>query len=136
MLRFRCAQPVPLKCLSAVSSGSTQETRLVLDAESCMLWWANKQMERPKKLHEHIGKNEKTKIVAKLTPKGAGAPVREPAVTKDQQKDMMAFYYKKQEEFKRLEADKDDSFLAAKWADGSSLKQSLTGTGNISWKPR
>ena len=26
--------------------------------------------------------------------------VREPAVTKDQQKDMMAFYYKKQEEFK------------------------------------
>jgi hypothetical protein len=32
-------------------------------------------MERPKKLHEHIGKNEKTKIVAKLTPKGAGAPV-------------------------------------------------------------
>jgi hypothetical protein len=33
-------------------------------------------MERPKKLHEHIGKNEKTKIVAKLTSKGAGAPVR------------------------------------------------------------
>jgi hypothetical protein len=44
-------------------------------------------------------------FVADLQSRQSGAgrvrpQVREPAVTKDQQKDMMAFYYKKQEEFK------------------------------------
>ena len=53
-------------------------------------------------MSDHIGKNEKTKIVAKLATKGAGAPVREPMMSKDEQKDMMQYYYKKQEEFKVL----------------------------------
>jgi hypothetical protein len=31
----------------------------------------------------------------------------------------------------RLEADKDDSFLAAKWADGTSLKSALAGSPTL-----
>ena len=99
-------------------------------------------------------------------------------MTKDQQKDMMQYYYKKQEEFKvisrfachtmgtlpnpdvlcsinfarfalilmmcldsigvsqKLQSDQDDTYLDSKWADSASLKQSLTGTQNISWRPR
>jgi hypothetical protein len=30
------------------------------------LWWAGKELLRAKKLEDYIGKNEKTKIVAKL----------------------------------------------------------------------
>ena len=32
--------------------------------------------------------------------KGQGAPAREPVVGEQEQKEMMAYYYKKQEEFK------------------------------------
>lgn len=35
-----------------------------------------------------------------LLQRGLGAPGREPVVTEDEQKKMMADYYKKQEEFK------------------------------------
>ena len=41
-----------------------------------------------------------TTIVAKLQKKGGGAPVREAAVDEQTQKEMMAFAYKKQQEWK------------------------------------
>lgn len=47
-----------------------------------------------------IGRNEKTLIVAKLQKKGSGPPVREAVVTKEEQKRLMAYWYKKQEEHK------------------------------------
>lgn len=114
----------------------TQDTKLILDPDTAALWWANKQIERQNKLADHIGKNEKTKVIAKLAPKGNQAPMREPLMSKDEQKDMMQYYYKKQEEFKKLQADNDDTYLDQPWAKSSSLKQSLTGTANISWRPR
>lgn len=52
----------------------------ILD-ENAQLWWAGKQMLPGNKLSVHVGKNEKTKIVAKLTKKGSGAPQRENPVT-------------------------------------------------------
>ena len=38
----------------------------VMDEVSAQLWWAGKELARGKKLLDYIGKNEKTKIVAKL----------------------------------------------------------------------
>ena len=38
----------------------------VLEESNTQLWWAGKQLEKEKKLFEYIGRNEKTKIVAKL----------------------------------------------------------------------
>jgi hypothetical protein len=126
----------PVSAVLDEEEEETQDTKLILDADTACLWWANKQFERGNKMSDHIGKNEKTKIVAKLATKGAGAPVREPMMSKDEQKDMMQYYYKKQEEFKKLQTDQDDSYLNSKWADSQSLKQSLTGTQHISWRPR
>lgn len=47
-----------------------------------------------------MGRNEKTKIIAKLQKKGKGAPAREPIVSEEEQKHMMAYAYRKQEELK------------------------------------
>lgn len=70
-----------------------QESKLVIPEEECQLWWANKELMRGKHLHEYVGKNEKTKIVAKIQRRGGGAPVREPVVDEATQKAMMAFAY-------------------------------------------
>ncbi len=45
---------------------------------------------------DRVGKNEKTKVTARLQKKGGGAPVREAAISEDERRAMMAHYYKKQ----------------------------------------
>lgn len=59
-----------------------------------------KELSHSKKLSDYVGKNEKTTIVAKLQKRGGGAPVREAAIDEQTQKEMMAFAYKKQQEWK------------------------------------
>ena len=68
--------------------------------DSTQLWWAGKELVRGKKLADYVGRNEKTKIVAKLQKKGQGAPARERVFSEDEQKQMMAYAYRKQEELK------------------------------------
>ena len=79
---------------------SAQAGQQVLEEDSAQLWWAGKELDRAKLLRDFIGRNEKTKIVAKLQKKGQGAPAREPVVSTQEQKAMMAFAHKKQEEMK------------------------------------
>ena len=57
--------------------------------------------------------------------------MREPVVSEDEQKAMIAFYHKKQEEMKKLEEDADDAFTHSSWANSGSLKAAFTGTSNI-----
>jgi len=73
--------------------------------------------------------------VARLQKRGGGPPVREAAVSEEERKAMMSWYFKKQEEEKALVEDRDDAYLAAKWADPKALKRELLGTGGIGWKP-
>ena len=44
-----------------------------------------------------LGRNEKTKVIAKMQMPGSGAPCREPGVSEAEKSAMMAFYFKKQE---------------------------------------
>lgn len=81
------------------------------------------------------GKNNKTKVTVKITPNSEGAPGREPIMTEDERKQLMLHAYRKQEEWKKLEQDEDDSYLDSKWADGKDLKRQFHGLNNISWKP-
>jgi len=99
----------------------------IMDEDTAQLWWAGKQMMPENKLKDHVGKNEKTKIICKLQKKGQGAPVREPTVDADTQKAMLSFYHKKQEEQKKLEENEDDSYLHASWANSNSLKEHMSG---------
>jgi len=45
------------------------------------MWWAGKELLKDKTLNFYTGKNEKTKIIVKLTKSGSGAPVREGAIS-------------------------------------------------------
>nr|XP_022292400.1 UPF0769 protein C21orf59 homolog [Crassostrea virginica]XP_022295458.1 UPF0769 protein C21orf59 homolog [Crassostrea virginica] len=114
----------------------TQASNEVLEEGNISIWFSGKEMLRGKQLKDFIGKNEKTKIVAKIQKRGLGAPGREPVVTEDEQKKMMAYYYKKQEEFKKLEAESEDAYLDSPWADSNQLKRQFHGMNNIKWGPR
>eukprot|EP00512_Aurantiochytrium_limacinum_P003516 CAMPEP_0171499154 /NCGR_PEP_ID=MMETSP0958-20121227/8276_1 /TAXON_ID=87120 /ORGANISM="Aurantiochytrium limacinum, Strain ATCCMYA-1381" /LENGTH=243 /DNA_ID=CAMNT_0012033689 /DNA_START=339 /DNA_END=1067 /DNA_ORIENTATION=- len=86
-----------------------------LDVNTAQLWWAGKEFLRGQTVGDRVGKNEKTKIIAKLQRPGSGAPAREPAVTEDERKAMMAHYFRKQEEMKRLSEANDDEYLNSQW---------------------
>uniref|UniRef100_A0A7S0BCC6 Uncharacterized protein n=1 Tax=Pyrodinium bahamense TaxID=73915 RepID=A0A7S0BCC6_9DINO len=101
----------------------------VLDHTQTNLWWAGKELRTDQTLEQYVGRNEKTKIVAKLAPKSAGAPVREPRIDENTHKAMLAHYYKKQEENKKLQDDEDDSYLDSEWANPKALKSQLIGGG-------
>ncbi|KAL2612934.1 hypothetical protein R1flu_024626 [Riccia fluitans] len=97
----------------------------VLDPDTASMWWAGKEFIRDMKVSDHVGKNEKTKVIVKLQSKGQGAPAREPPVDAETQKAMMAWYYKKQEEQKRMSVDEDDAYVNSEWANPKALKSAL-----------
>ena len=48
---------------------------------------------------------------------------------------MLSFYFKKQEEQKKLEVENDDNYLNSQWADPSGMKKALYwGEKDIKWK--
>lgn len=106
-----------------------------MDPNTSTLWWAGKEFFRDGIVGDRVGKNEKTKVVARLQKKGGGPPAREPAVTEEERKAMMAWYFKKQEEQKALADDKEDQYLSTSWADPKALKRDLLGTSNIGFRP-
>lgn len=63
--------------------------------------------------------------------------MRESPIDEKTQKDMMAFYYKKQEEAKKMEGEMDDNFSNSAWANPNALKGHLvTGGKDIGFKFR
>jgi len=114
-------------------SGSA-DGKEVLDPKTSTLWWAGKELKKDKKLSDYLGRNEKTKIIAKLQKAGQGAPVREAPLSEQEQKNLMAYYYKKQEEQKKLEENDDDDYLAAQWANPRALKSAFSGIREVSWR--
>ncbi|KAG5448160.1 Cilia- and flagella-associated protein 298 [Clonorchis sinensis] len=114
----------------------TQAAKEVIPMDEGTLWFSGKEMLRGKQLSDYVGRNEKTKIVAKLSRRGAGAPAREPVVSEDDQRAMMSYYYKKQEEWKKLEANDEDSYLDSAWAEPGQLKRQFHGLSDIKWGPR
>jgi hypothetical protein len=103
----------------------------LMDAESTSLWVAGKEFQRGQLVSDRLGKNEKTKVIAKLQKKGSGPPGREPVVNEEERKAMMAHYFKRQEELKRLGETDEDDYLNSEWADTKQMKRGLQGLGNI-----
>eukprot|EP01117_Protostelium_nocturnum_P019575 TRINITY_DN8523_c0_g1_i1.p1 TRINITY_DN8523_c0_g1~~TRINITY_DN8523_c0_g1_i1.p1 ORF type:complete len:282 (-),score=119.00 TRINITY_DN8523_c0_g1_i1:161-958(-) len=105
------------------------------DPATATLWWAGKELERGQTLGKYIGKNEKTKIIAKLQRATAqGPPAKDESEYTEQQKEMMSFYYKRAQEQKKLEEDNEDSYVNSAWANPKNLKNTFNGLENISWK--
>lgn len=99
----------------------------LLDADRAELWIASRALERSQTVGDRLGKNEKTKVIAKMQQPGGGCPGREPGVSEEEKKAMMAYYFKKQEEMKKLSESNDDDYLNSSWADPKALQRSLRG---------
>ena len=106
----------------------------LLDGEKVSMWCFNKELQRDKLLSDYTGKNDKSKVVAKLQKKGAGAPAREPIVSEEEQKAMVAFYHKKEQEMAKMALEDEDAYMHSSWANPKGLKNGLTGVGDVKWK--
>ncbi|KAJ9437821.1 UPF0769 protein [Diplonema papillatum] len=120
--------------LSLLDDGARTED--MLPEGATQLWWASKQLHAEDLLSKYSGKNDKTKLVCKITKVGSHAPTKEPPIDAKTQQDMMTYWHRKQEENKKLVADEDISYGNAQWADPKGLKNQFQGTGNISWRPK
>lgn len=107
----------------------------LMDAAVTSVWFAGKEMLKGKPVSNFVKGTENTKIIAKLQKSGAGAPVREPVVDSETQKQMVSWYHKKQEESKKLGGEDEDQYLNSVWADPKGLKKQLIGGNNIRWRP-
>merc|ERR1740127_225327 len=127
--RLPVYDPVRMELEDKEELDGQSELQQVLDYTQTNMWWAGKELRIDQTLEQYIGRNEKTKIVAKLAPKSSGAPVREPRIDENTHKAMLSHYYKKQEENKKLQDDDNDSYLDSEWANPKALKNSLVGGG-------
>lgn len=105
-------------------TGAGQE---VMDENTAELWIASRCLDRREVFSQRYGKNEKTKVIAKLQKVGGGAPAREAAVSEEERKAMMAYYFKRQEEMKNLAENNEDEYLNSSWANPKQLQAQLRG---------
>lgn len=103
----------------------------LLNPDTAELWVASRDFNRSQTVGDRLGKNEKTKVIGKLQKAGGGPPGREPGVSEEERKAMMAFYFKKQEELKQLAENSEDDYLHSSWADPKNLQRSLRGQTNV-----
>lgn len=122
---------VKLTIESADGLEGTAAGQEILDPVTAELWVAARVFDRKQKVSDRLGKNEKTKVIGKLQKPGAGAPAREAAVSEEERKAMMAFYFKKQEEAKAMADSTEDEYLNSVWADPKALQNGLRGVGNL-----
>ncbi|KAJ4456873.1 putative UPF0769 protein C21orf59 [Paratrimastix pyriformis] len=105
----------------------------ILDPATAMLWFSNRQIERGRPLKDFMrGCTERTKAVCKLTRGGSMAPAREAPMSTDEEKQMMAYWYHRQEEEKRMKAEAEElgEEGRAEWARPTSLGAG----GPVSWR--
>lgn len=119
------------RILSLIDDGAS--TDAMLQGQTVM-WWSARALDRSCDFAKYLGKNEKTKITVKLTLAGAAAPPREPAVDAKTQSELMAHYFRKQEEAKKLVEDDDISFANSEWANPKGLKGQLMGMEGVKYR--
>lgn len=124
----RVALDGPIEKLNGTHVGGS----LVVDAGDASLWACGKEFLRGQLVSDRLGScNEKTKVIAKLSARGAGAPAREPIVSEAERNAMTAFYFKRQEELKKLSQADEDDYLNSAWADPKGMKRGLQGLDDV-----
>ncbi|XP_062831123.1 cilia- and flagella-associated protein 298 isoform X2 [Anolis carolinensis] len=92
--------PIRMEFEDKEDLAGTHASLEVIEESEAQLWWAGKELKKTNQLSDYVGKNEKTKIIVKIQKKGQGAPAREPVISGEDQKQMILFYHKRQEELK------------------------------------
>lgn len=119
----------PIYLLLNQSESTEVEGSLVTNETE--LWWAGKEFVKGTMLRDRLGSNEKTSIKCRLVKKGSGAPQREPIISEEERKAMLAHYFRKQEDNKKLQENDEDYYLKQDWANPKGLKNKLQGTQNL-----
>jgi hypothetical protein len=104
---------------------------LVTERSNASIWAFNKEFVCGQLVSDSLGTNEKTKVICKLTLKEVGPPPREVIVSEAERNAMAAFYFKRQEELKRLADADEDDYLNSEWADPKGMKRNLQGLRDI-----
>jgi len=107
------------------------DARELLDPATAVMWFASKQLSRDRTLADFLGRNEKTTALVKVTPTDTHPPVKEPPVDTQTQRDMMAFWFRKQEEEKRLKEDDDIHWNNSQWADPNAMRATFQGLKDL-----
>lgn len=126
--------PIKMEFMNIEDLSGTQASKDVIEPAKCQLWFAGNLLVPDKLLKEFLGGNEKSKVIIKINKRGEGAPSREPVVTEEIQKQLMAQAYRRQQELKRMELDDDDSYLDSNWADPKQMQRQLNGTNDIKFQ--
>lgn len=107
-------------------------SQMLVETET-KLWCAGKEFVRGQRVSNRLGTNEKTRVICKLVKTSDGAPMREPVVNEKEREAMMKYYFKRQEELKRLAENEgfEDDYLNSEWADPKQMKRNLQGISNI-----
>ena len=126
--------PVRMEFENREHLAGTQASKEVIDGTQAVLWFATKELARGKRLSDYLGKNEKSKVVIKLSTKSGGQPVREPVFSEEEQKRLMIANHKRREEMMALDKASDDSYLNSPWANPNALKSRMQGINNVHWK--
>ncbi len=125
-----------LEDLEELKDHESYLVKQALEEAEATLWFANKELKREEPLSKYLGKNEKSKVLVKLSTRSVGQPASECFWNDDEaQKRMMADNYRRARQIKELEQDDDDSYMNSPWADGKALKKRFHGLNNISWRP-
>uniref|UniRef100_A0A5K3EJ78 UPF0769 protein C21orf59 homolog n=1 Tax=Mesocestoides corti TaxID=53468 RepID=A0A5K3EJ78_MESCO len=128
--------PIQLEIKNEEDLSGTHAATEVIPADEATIWFSGKELLVGKKLSDYVGNNDKTKIIAKIQKRGSGAPAREAVISEADQRALMAFYHRRQEEWKKLEQNDDDSYLDSAWSDPGQLKRQFHGLNDIKWGPR
>lgn len=94
-----------------------------------VIWWISHKLAigDSRILADLIGRNSKTSLNVKLLSSKERQPVRESLVDSVTHKNIMSYYFTRQEELRKLAEDDDDSYLSSEWTDPNALKHALHG---------
>lgn len=92
--------PIRMEFMNTEDLSRSHAGKEVIEPSKAQLWFAGRQMLPEKVLTDYLGRNEKCKVIIKLTKSEEGQPSREPAISEAERQQMMLQAYKRQEELK------------------------------------
>lgn len=81
-----------------------------------VLWFAGKELSLEKLLRDYIGPNEKSKVTVKLHRRGCGPPVREPALSEQLEREMMAHAFRREQQL-QVKPNQSPALVITKFID-------------------